>query len=78
MVAGSVMSRYDALRGRDRRRGVRMPDEATVVSPVGKEARPNAKPAQKWGSDSQRVIADTREIFADTPEPRRGRGIFRR
>jgi hypothetical protein len=79
MVAGSVMSRYEALRGRDRRKGVRLPDEATVVTPITKDTFAKAKPAPaKWGSDPQHVIADTRDILAERPEPRRGRGIFRR
>jgi hypothetical protein len=79
MVAGTVTSRYEALRGRDRRHGVRDPDEKSIAAPLEKPEWPNAKPAaQKSGSDPQRVVSDTREIFGQRPEPRRGRGIFRR
>jgi hypothetical protein len=79
MVAGTVTSRYEALRGRDRRRGVRNPDEATIVTPIKKDDFPNQKvPAAKSDSGTERVVSDTREIFGTLPEPRRGRGIFRR
>jgi hypothetical protein len=79
MVAGSVISRYDALRGRDRRKGVRDPDEKSVAAPVEKLAWNAPKQSgQKQASAPQRVVSDTREIFGDRPEPRRGRGIFRR
>jgi hypothetical protein len=87
MVAGSVTSRYEALRGRDRRHGVRNPDEASVVTPVGPEWNtgksqsdaPAVKPAAQTPTlGEERLITDPREIFGDRPEPRRGRGIFRR
>jgi hypothetical protein len=87
MVAGSVVSRYEALRGRDRRRGVRNPDDATVVTPINKHDFPTAKQtakqtaklaAKRQASHSEGLVTDTREIFGERPEPRRGRGIFRR
>lgn len=91
MVAGSVTSRYEALRNRDRRRGIRDPDEGTVASPLSapdfpvkraaaqKPAAAEPKPnpiAQR--STPEGVVSDTREIFASGPQSRRGRGIFRR
>jgi hypothetical protein len=79
MVAGSVVSRYEALRGRDRRHGVRNPDDATIVTPIEKHDFPTAKQtAKRQASHSERLISDTREVFGEHPEPRRGRGIFRR
>jgi hypothetical protein len=78
MVAGSVLSRYEALRRRDRRKGVRDPDEASVVTPVNKAWRPIPPTTQKPTSVAQPVVSDTREIFGVLPEPRRGRGFFRR
>jgi hypothetical protein len=76
MVAGSVLARYEALRSRDRRKGVRDPDDASVVTPVNKSWRTIPTPAQK--SSAQPVVSDTREIFGSAPQPRRGRGLFRR
>jgi hypothetical protein len=83
MVTGNIMSRYEALRDRDRRKGVRDPDEATVVAPMEKPdwrtgKAPQAQPKPVSAPHPQRVVSDTREIFGTTPEPRRGRGIFRR
>jgi hypothetical protein len=87
MVAGTVTSRYEALRGRDRRNAVRNPDEASVVTPIGLDwttGKPNAeKPAAKPAAETpalgeERLITDPREVFGNRPEPRRGRGIFRR
>lgn len=79
MVAGNVTSRYEALRHRDRRHGVRDPDEATVAAPVEKTDWRAPKPANRQpSSNPQPVVTDTREIFASAPQPRRGRGIFRR
>jgi hypothetical protein len=80
MVAGSVTSRYEALRRRDRRQAVRDPDDASILSPTTTPAwSKKSKPApSKPNSAPQRVVSDTREIFGDLPQPRRGRGIFRR
>jgi hypothetical protein len=79
MVTGNIMSRYDALRGRDRRKGVRDPDEKSVAAQVEKDDwRATKQSGQKSTSAPQRVVSDTREIFGERPEPRRGRGIFRR
>jgi hypothetical protein len=98
-VAGTVSSRYEALRGRDRRLKVREPSETSLATPIEKSVwreeitspRPSS-PAQlpsvpppspsssvpSSSSPTQRVISDTREIFGELPEPRRGRGVFRR
>jgi hypothetical protein len=80
MVAGSISSRYDALRGRDRRKAVREPDDDSVVVPVETSAWDERQPvaAPRAPSAPQRVVSDTREIFGQRPEPRRGLGIFRR
>lgn len=81
MVAGSVSSRYEALRGRDRRKAVREPEEGTLAVPHEKklwnDSAATLKPAVA-DSAPQRVVGDTREIFGQRPEPRRGLGIFRR
>jgi hypothetical protein len=81
MVAGTVSSRYEALRGRDRRRAVREPDEQSVASPV--ERKPWTKATRKLdsvgvSSGAQGVVGDSREIFGKRPETRRGLGVFRR
>ncbi|HTW19232.1 MAG TPA: hypothetical protein VME70_03350 [Mycobacteriales bacterium] len=87
MVAGSVTSRYEALRHRDRRRQIRDPEENTVAAPVDKPdwpahrtAKPATAPATPPSNSSapQRVVSDTREIFGSAPQSRRGRGLFRR
>jgi hypothetical protein len=94
MVAGSISSRYDTLRDRDRRKGVRDPEETSMATPLEKKTwdTPSkssasaassvvsaaAMTAQRNGSDAQRVVGDTREIFGERPEPRRGLGLFRR
>jgi hypothetical protein len=81
MVTGSIVSRYEALRDRDRRKGVRDPDEATIVAPVEKPEWRSSRPAEPKPASvahPQRAVTDTREIFGTHPEPRRGRGIFRR
>jgi hypothetical protein len=77
MVAGSVSSRYEALRGRDRRKDVRDPDEGTLAVPVEKNLWSDP-PAPKATSGAQRPVGDTREVLADRPEARRGLGLFRR
>jgi hypothetical protein len=78
MVAGTVASRYDALRGRDRRKAVREPEDTSMAMPVQKKAWDSQPVVQRSASASERVISDTREIFGQRPEPRRGLGIFRR
>jgi hypothetical protein len=75
MVAASVISRYDALRGRDRRRAVRDLDDTSIAEPVLREV---------WGetaktvSGPQRAVGDAGEFFGGAPQPRRGLGVFRR
>ena len=44
VVAGSVTSRYDALRRRDRRRSVREPEESSVATPINKSPWGEVKP----------------------------------
>jgi hypothetical protein len=80
MVAGSVSSRYEALRGRDRRKAVREPDDCSLAVPNEKKLweKPAAPKSPASASDPQRVVGDSREIFGERPEPRRGLGIFRR
>jgi hypothetical protein len=81
MVTGNIVSRYEALRDRDRRKGVRDPDEATIVAPLEKPEWRTSRPAEHKPASAphpQRAVSDTREIFGTLPEPRRGRGIFRR
>ena len=92
MVAGSISQRYDALRGRDRRRAVRDPNETSLATPIEKKAWGDApasntpasiatavaSTAQRLGSAPQRVVGDTREVLGKRPEPRRGLGLFRR
>jgi hypothetical protein len=89
-VASSVTSRYEALRGRDRRRGVRDPDEGSVAAPVQSPDWSSSTAAgfpmtgqvpsapSESGSVEERFITDPRELLGDRPESRRGRGIFRR
>jgi hypothetical protein len=80
MVASSVVARYEALRGRDRRKAVRNPDETNIAAPVMKavwSSNAMMKPV-KTASSMQGFVSDTREIFGEQPEPRRGLGIFRR
>jgi hypothetical protein len=92
MVAGTVTSRYDALRGRDRRHKVREPDESKLAVPMEKtlwdepiapSVLPDPQEAAAEADEApelptERVISDTREIFGQLPETRRGLGIFRR
>jgi hypothetical protein len=94
MVAGTVSSRYEALRGRDRRNQVREPDDAKIAAPVERDLWTAEQTSQARlgapettsappvvlavSSPSERVISDTREIFGELPKSRRGRGIFRR
>jgi len=78
MVAGSITSRYEALRGRDRRKDVREPDDLTLAVPVEKKLWADPPPAPRQPSGTQRAVGDTREVLADRPEARRGLGIFRR
>jgi hypothetical protein len=92
MVAGSVVSRYDALRGRDRRRSVRDPEDTTVAAQVSAAQRTGpsrtsrtavSTTAERTGSipaesAPERVISDTREVIGEPPQSRRGFGVFRR
>jgi hypothetical protein len=80
MVAELVSSRYDALRGRDRRRSVREPEDDQVAVPVVKTVWADSvrTPAPREPSGAQRGVSDAREVFGNAPEPRRGLGIFRR
>jgi hypothetical protein len=76
MVAASVVSRYDALRGRDRRRAVRELDDTCIAEPVLREVWGDA--AARPASASQRAVGDAGEFFGNSPQPRRGLGVFRR
>lgn len=74
-VAESITSRYNALRGRDRRQSVRDPDDGAVAVPVEKTLWSDRKTSSQRSSGSgQRT--DTREVIAEANEPRRG--LFRR
>ena len=63
MVAGSITSRYDALRGRDRRRDVREPEDASMAAPVAKSL---------WGEDDKSAKAATTKTAAETTAARTG------
>ncbi|HTR70929.1 MAG TPA: hypothetical protein VMH41_11970 [Mycobacteriales bacterium] len=94
MVAGSVSSRYDALRRRDRREKVREPAEHSVASPLERSGRvdrpakpqPQPKPVESALADLPDVAEDKAEparlVISDTreilAERRRGFGLFRR
>lgn len=81
MVADVISSRYDALRGRDRRRAVREPEDDQVAVPIVKSVweDPMRQAASREPSaPQQRGVGDSREVFGSAPEPRRGLGIFRR
>lgn len=81
-VGGSISSRYDTLRGRDRRKAVREPDEQSLATPIEKKlwADPVGRLAPAGGGSlgAQRVVGDSREVFGQRPEARRGLGLFRR
>jgi hypothetical protein len=80
MVANSIVARYDALRGRDRRKAVRNPDDTAIAAPVMKavwSSNTMMHPV-KAPSTVQGLVSDTREVLRERPEPRRAFGIFRR
>jgi hypothetical protein len=80
MVASSIVARYEALRGRDRRQAVRSPDDTAIAAPVMKAVWSSNSMMSPVRSPSavQGAITDTREILRERPEPRRALGIFRR
>jgi hypothetical protein len=83
MVAGSVTSRLDELRVRDRRHGVRDPDESQIAVPMektlwGEPVHRKTKAAAEPASEPERVEPHPGEYFGSIPEARRGRGLFRR
>jgi hypothetical protein len=55
MVGSSIVTRYNALKGRDRRKAVRDPDDSSIAQPIEKSP---------WGEPPpERVVAE-----APTPE----------
>lgn len=61
MVAGTVSSRYEALRGRDRRSQVREPDDAKLAIQIEKSV---------WGGESGSLLPQPAESSpAQQPDP---------
>jgi hypothetical protein len=70
VVAGSVTSRYEALRRRDRRRRVRAPEEASIASPIAKSPWGDVKPPAPRAAEPAPRAAKSAAPRAAEPAPR--------
>lgn len=79
-VAHTVSTRYNALRGRDRRAAVREPDEDAVATPIAKKMwgdKPSPLTDRLADGPMPDGRPDTREVIAPRGDGAK-RGLFRR
>jgi hypothetical protein len=67
-VAGSISSRYNALKGRDRRKTVREPDETSIAQPITKS--PWVEQALQTVVPAENPAPDPVELDDPIPPPR--------